>query len=380
MNTVTEFDRRGQDRRNSPDRRTRSDRRSDGVAQATYRIPSLAEQRVQFATRYGFFLIGLLFFNVFDNITPLISNQSTVNLVFFSYFALNTLFLIHAQLKPECPTRYRLAMWMDLGITAFSVANDPYTIPPSLLVFVMVVLGNGMRYGMRIFGEALLGGFVVAAVILTQRYINLPESLSNGVLFLTLFSAAIVLYAYVLMHQVEESRYRLLQLSHVDALTGLLNRRGLHQGAQDLLDRLHRHNDRRLVLLFADMDNFKEINDNFGHATGDEVLRRFGQVVRESIRRTDIAARQGGDEFVLLLEQASLEQAELTAQRLQSRLREWRKQSLPECSVTIGIGEAPTHGKTLPELLSAVDQALYHSKETHGAGGIQRVDQLPENG
>ncbi len=96
-------------------------------------------------------------------------------------------------------------------------------------------------------------------------------------------------------HREEETR--LLNLSETDALTGLLNRAGFSRAASSML--LHR--EQPIALLYIDLDRFKPVNDTFGHATGDEVLRQLAQRFRNAVRPTDAVARLGGDEFAIIL-------------------------------------------------------------------------------
>jgi len=171
------------------------------------------------------------------------------------------------------------------------------------------------------------------------------------------------------MGRIERSRRELELHSSLDTLTGLLNRRALQDVAQRLFQRLQR-SEQKFVLLFADLDKFKMINDELGHAAGDMVLKRFADIVSISIRGSDIAARFGGDEFVILLEDATLAEAEIIASRIQTRVAHWADENGMDFSVTFGIGEAPTHGESFNALLEQVDKALYHSKSTHTGGGI----------
>jgi len=334
-----------------------------------YRHPSWQEQRVQYLTRYVFFGLGLWFFNMVEDIQPAYWSRSEVNAAFGAYFALNTLFFLHARKAPIHHWRYHAAMWVDIAITSISVLNDPYPIPPSLLVFIMVVLGNGMRYGMRLFGASLIGCFAASMLVLSARHVAGDESLSPGLLFLNLFGGIILIYSYILMGRIERSRRELELNSNMDTLTGLLNRRALLDVASKLFQRMQR-NRTRFVMLFADLDKFKAVNDILGHAAGDRVLKQFAQIVLDSIRTTDVAARYGGDEFVMLLEELSLAEAEVVALRIQEQVAEWANENGIDITVTFGLGEAPTHGDSFTSLLEQVDQALYHSKTQHTGGGL----------
>jgi diguanylate cyclase (GGDEF)-like protein len=327
---------------------------------------------VQFATRYLFFGLGITYFNFVDGIAPAWSTVDVLNASFAVYFALNTLFFLHALRRPIAPTRYRLAMWVDIAITSISVLNDPYAIPPSLLVYIMIVLGNGMRYGMRLFGEALIASFAAVMLTLSLRFVATTYTITPGVLFLNLFGGIILVYSYILMGRIEASRRQLEQSSRADVLTGLLNRRALQETAEFLFNKLGR-GDFRLALIFADLDKFKAINDTHGHAVGDQVLRAFAAIVRDSVRISDVTARLGGDEFVLILENTSLDAAQTVAHRIQTRVASWAADNALDFSVSIGLGEAPTHGTSFAEVLERVDKAMYDGKAESGCGGIRQV-------
>lgn len=359
---------RSQEQRNYDDRRRNPDRRVD-ASTGRYRYPGWQEQRTQFLTRYLFLILGVMFFNLVEGIAPANWSLAQLNTAFGIYFLITTLLFLHARRYNAHAPRFHIAMWLDICITSISVLNDPYTIPPSLLVYIMVVLGNGMRYGMRLFAESLIGCFTAAMLVLSIRYMHSADSVSPGLLFLNLFGGIILIYSYILMGRIERSRRELELHSNLDTLTGLLNRRALHDVAQRLFQRLQR-GQQKFVLLFADLDKFKMINDELGHAAGDMVLKRFADIVGLSIRGTDIAARFGGDEFVILLEDTSLAEAEIIAGRIQTRVAHWADENSIDFSVTFGIGEAPTHGDSFAALLEQVDKALYHSKSTHTGGGI----------
>ncbi len=363
--------RRASDHHFAADRRARPDRRIErGDSIRQLRFPGWPEQLVQFLTRYLFVALGVLFFNFTSDIAPTWMSAAQLNTAYALYFISNTLLFWHASRNHVCPARYRAAMWIDIVITAISVLNDPYPIPPSLLVFIMVVLGNGMRYGMRLFREALIGCFAAAMLVLTLRYAAGGNAISPGLVFLNLFGGIILVYAYILMGRIELSRAQLEYRSRMDTLTGLMNRRGLLETADQLFNELARGR-RRLVVMFADLDKFKRINDTHGHAAGDAVLQRFSNILRQSIRGSDIAARLGGDEFVLILTDTSIEQAERVAQRIQEQVAVCARTNNLDYSVTIGLGEAPQHGASLSDILERVDRALYQAK-AHPSGGIMR--------
>lgn len=354
------------------ERRLRLDRRAAHAGAGQLRYPSWPEQMVQFLTRYLFVTLGVLFFNFTSDIVPARMSHLQLNTAFALYAIINTVLFWHASRVHVSLQRYRLAMWIDILITSIAVLNDPYAIPPSLLVFIMVVLGNGMRYGLRLFREALVGCFAAAMLVLTLRYAQGGASMSPGMVFMNLFGGIILLYAYILMGRIEQSRAQLEERSRIDALTGLMNRRGLLETADHLFAQIQAQAG-RLVVLFADLDKFKLINDTYGHAAGDDVLKRFARILSDTLRREDVAARMGGDEFVMILADTDVDQAEVVAQRIQRHVADCGREHRLEFSVTIGLGEAPVHGDCLSTLLAQVDRALYRAKASESGGGIMRA-------
>ena len=377
MSAPTSRPRQGR-RTGTGDRRRMGDRRSDAVGDGAIRHATWAEQRIQFLTRYLFQVLGLLFFNVSPAFKPTWMTLAQINVVFLVQVLQITVCFWHASRHLHSVTRYRVAMWADIIVVSLCVSNDPYEIPPSLIVFILVVLGNGMRYGMRFFAEAVTGSFAGGCLALVVRkfYGDLP--IPMGMLFLSLFAAIALVYAYILMGRIENSRRQLERTSNTDTLTGLLNRRALLAAADSLFDRVN-HDSGRLVMLFADMDRFKSVNDGRGHAMGDQVLRRLGEILLDSIRDSDIAARYGGDEFVILLSDASLDDGERIARRIQAQVSDYAREQDLDFGVTIALGEAPTHGTTIDALMDRVDEALYRAKSRRDtpAGGIERAAVLP---
>ena len=354
------------------ERRTWFDRRNRDAWLGKIRFPSLQEQSIQFVTRYLFAGLGIAFFNYSDIFTEQWLTLPQINAILILYALINTANFIHAWRHPNSVGRYRLAMWVDILAVGIAVLNDPYGIPPSLLAFIMVVLGNGMRYGMRLFGEALTGCLAAGMIALSIRSMNSSFEMTLGVMFLNLFGAIILIYAYILMSRIEMSRRQLEQSSRLDTLTGLINRGALMEMAESLFNNIAR-NGGSLVVMFADLDKFKVINDTHGHTVGDRVLQQVAQILNDAIRDADIAARYGGDEFVLMLAETDMERALEIAKRIQARVAAWSEVNRLDISITIGLGEAPIHGSSFAALLECVDKALYKSKACGSASGIQCV-------
>lgn len=360
----------------TPERRSSVlERRAASAYTVSIRFPSRHEQAVQFLTRYLFAGLGLVFFNYSDDFAPHWLSLLQINIVFVVYLLANSANFLHAWWRPISAVRYRLALWMDVVMVSICVASDPYDIPPSLLAYIVVVLGNGMRYGMRFFAEAIIGTLIGGGVGIALRYINVTNVLTPGAVFLCLFGVIIVVYAYILMGRVERARHRTEHVSRTDPLTGLLNRRGLAEATSGWLAKVA-WGERRLVVMFADLDHFKAVNDRHGHAEGDRVLVKVADLLLESTRDTDFVARYGGDEFVLLLTDTDLASAELIAQRIQSVIEGWMRDNNLSCGISIGASEAPPGELNLSYVLQSVDRLLYEAKHKRSADSTATVERI----
>ena len=349
--------------RRRSDVQSNRDRRDAHTALRTLhiRFPTWPEQLVQFLTRYLFAVLGLMFFNYSTEQAPLWLSLSALNAVFAAYLVINTLNLLHAYWRPHSAPRYRFALLLDVAMVSVGVLNDPNVIPPSMVAYIVVVLGNGMRYGIRFFAEALLSALLGAATVLALRYWQLHMPVSQGTLFLTLFGAIIVIYAYILMGRIERSRQRSELRSRTDPLTGLFNRHGLADAvAVWVADK--RWSKAKPVVVFADLDNFKTVNDTFGHAEGDRVLAHVATLLKQSLRANDLIARYGGDEFVVLLANASPAEAESIVNRAKTTIETWFRDSRFRCGISIGFAAASTADWDFQQVLQSVDRLLYQSK------------------
>lgn len=160
----------------------------------------------------------------------------------------------------------------------------------------------------------------------------------------------------------------------VDGLTGLANRRAASDAVHAEAARAERL-ETPLSLVLADIDGFKDVNDVHGHAVGDEVLRAFAEVLRETLRESDVAGRWGGEEFLLLLPGADEEGAVQLAERVRLGLAARRIPSVPGLGVTASFGVAEYAGETNTEqLVAAADSALYRAKRA-GKDRVERAAQ-----
>jgi diguanylate cyclase (GGDEF)-like protein len=161
--------------------------------------------------------------------------------------------------------------------------------------------------------------------------------------------------------QLARKERHLRELTLTDPLTGLANRRRLDEFMQSELLRARRSG-APLCAVMADLDHFKRVNDSHGHAVGDEVLRRFASLLRDRVRQTDLAARLGGEEFVVVLPMTDLAGALSCAEQLRCRTETMRPPGLTEpLTASFGIAQHRA-GESIDDLLRHADRALYAAK------------------
>jgi diguanylate cyclase (GGDEF)-like protein len=200
--------------------------------------------------------------------------------------------------------------------------------------------------------------------------------------WIVLFAVEIVLYVVgtafiVLILAKDRTVHRYRMAAATDPLTELLNRRGFFEAAEGLMAVRRRRRKAPISVLVFDLDRFKTINDQNGHATGDAVLQLFAKVVRETLRATDILGRLGGEEFVALLPSTALEAA-VAAERVRVALAAARiVRAGRHIAVTVSIGVAAGSPATAIDVLIArADEALYRAKEN----GRDRVEIAADSG
>jgi diguanylate cyclase (GGDEF)-like protein/PAS domain S-box-containing protein len=163
-----------------------------------------------------------------------------------------------------------------------------------------------------------------------------------------------------------------------DALTGLPNRALIN-------DRLHqailtaRRDGQPLTLMFIDLDRFKDVNDTFGHAYGDILLRQIGPRLQKVLRSSDTVGRLGGDEFAVILPRLSPEDAAIMAQKFSAALTKpvVVRQKVIDVGASIGIASFPEHGGDVQSLMRAADVAMYAAKSRGGTYGVYAADKDP---
>ncbi len=199
------------------------------------------------------------------------------------------------------------------------------------------------------------------AIAVAPRYDHINHNLPYLARIVVALAGGLIAW---MLYALIRSRAELARLVMFDSLTGLPNRRLLTDRARVAFARQHRHPDQACALLFLDMDGFKDVNDRYGHNTGDAVLREIARRCRATVRAEDTIARWGGDEFVVLMEAISEERV----QALVARLREVLETPIVldgqhlELGVSVGVVLHREGDASLEEIIGMADQRMYSDK------------------
>jgi diguanylate cyclase (GGDEF)-like protein len=251
--------------------------------------------------------------------------------------------------------------WVDLHgdpeYTAFNVAT---------FALALVYTARPVHYAFLLSGAfATLGTLVVFTLPVR---LNPSDALTQAILLALAFTACVVLERQRresdrLAADLEAANLQLREASLRDVLTGLYNRRFLVEflsGRKALAIRM----EIPLSVVLIDLDHFKQVNDNWGHQVGDAVLRELAQFLLAGIRESDTAVRYGGEEFLLILPQASAENAARVTQRILDQVRGAEFPGLPRRQTfSAGIAELEA-GDSIDDLVARADRRLYLAKRT----------------
>ncbi len=198
-----------------------------------------------------------------------------------------------------------------------------------------------------------------------QQLPAIRTAYSLNILLLTLLY--FILAAASLYHI--KSRMKFERQAHIDPLTLIYNRYKFLELACLEIEKFRRYG-RPLSIILFDLDLFKKVNDNYGHATGDYVLKTVAQIISKNKRNSDFFARWGGEEFILLLPETMLQEALAVAERLRKSLADYDFDKCHQVTASFGVAELETSDENLDAIIEKVDQALYKAKNN----GRNRVE------
>ncbi|HET6371857.1 MAG TPA: diguanylate cyclase [Candidatus Polarisedimenticolia bacterium] len=252
------------------------------------------------------------------------------------------------------------------GPDALRVAHD--TLPDAILLDIHMPVMDGFEVCRRLKEDPRTSPIPI--VFLTARHRDQEEIIRGLDLgandYITKpFNPEELIARVAVMVRVRTAEDALRHASYTDDLTGLYNRRFLQQRLEEEIHRASRYL-LRLSCIMLDIDHFKSINDTHGHSAGDAVLKEVATVMKRHVRRSDLAIRYGGEEFMLILFESDKLQAHRVAERIrldvESSRIDWKGQPL-SLTISIGVSSFPDPGITTPdELIARADSALYSAK------------------
>lgn len=246
-----------------------------------------------------------------------------------------------------------------LGILAVGIID--YLTGTELRVFPLYYLP--LIYSIRHTG-AYFVAFVSSISWLLSMYFGGGVYSHHYIWVFNFFSQAIAfLLVSHLLVQLDSTLKKEQEISRIDYLTGLANRRSFFELASAVVSLCDR-NRKPVAIAYVDLDNFKQANDKYGHQHGDKLLQKAATVFRETFRKSDVIARFGGDEFAILMPEMMKADAKLVLERIQEQLAQDPEFQL--CSVTVSIGavsyaKAPTD---ISSMVRAADELMYRVKQT----------------
>jgi len=165
---------------------------------------------------------------------------------------------------------------------------------------------------------------------------------------------------------IQNARYfeRMRQLAYMDGVTGIFNRRFFELRIAEEIARSSRHG-LTFSMIMMDIDHFKQLNDEFGHLLGDEVLRQVSAILAQQLRKSDVLSRYGGEEFAVITPETNLESALAVADKLRRVVESWHFPGVARpVTISAGVAEFPTQGGARDELVRSADEALYAAKQS----------------
>jgi diguanylate cyclase (GGDEF)-like protein len=247
---------------------------------------------------------------------------------------------------------------------------------PVLVMYIFyIIVGTFLIHHNKAIKNTITAMVLVVVIYFTNEgLIFSKEKLATMVAFnvILLFSYFISAYLSKNLRKNEDKIQDMLQktqeMSVTDGLTNLYNQTHFFLLFRLQLKKSQRYHTCFSIIMF-DVDNFKTYNDNHGHLKGSEVLRQVGDIMRRCFRSSDVLAKYGGDEFVIILPDSDKVGAFLAADRLREVVEEEpfegrEQQPLGKIPLSLGISSYPEHGRTLEDLLDHADKALYSAKKT----------------
>ena len=311
-------------------------------------------------------LLILVFLYYFVPTQPIINHDTLIaTMVIYTVFVMSfRYFRFHSQLS-----HWKLALetWAMIGFITAVLWHTGLVQSPLLNLYLLVIIACAITLGKIM---TLLEVILIACVYIYMGY----KTYSTGIfvaetftVFMAKFSP-FLLVAYVtsmLAEDILSAKKKITLLSQTDDLTGLLNMRTFNLILKKEITRATRHR-QPFTVVMIDVDGLKSVNDQHGHPAGSRLLTVIASSIRDSVRTSDVLARYGGDEFVILMTQTSIENSRIVAERVRTAIRNTSFDthgSRVSATVSVGIASFPDNVEKAADVLEKADIALYKSKQ-----------------
>jgi len=268
------------------------------------------------------------------------------------------------------PSRWKIAIetWVMIFFISWVIWSSGKVDSPLLSLYMLVIIASALALG------KLITFLELALITAVYFYINYPVYTMNDFTvndfsnFMTVF-VPILLIAYVtimLAADVQHGKQALKLLSETDDMTGFKNKRSFNTALKTEFNKAARYS-RTFSIVMIDADNLKEVNDNYGHGAGDRLIKLMASNIQECLRISDIIARYGGDEFIVLMPETNILDAKEAGEKVRSAIQNAAfdmRGSRVTSSVSIGISGFPEDSNNIDVLTDCADKALYESKRT----------------
>lgn len=338
---------------------------------ARARLPSMEEEELRGISRtvaeIHWLLLVLVLVYVIYNDGGKVADAAMTSASFF-YAAFVMTFRYANIAKRETRWKVALETWGMIGFITWVCYFTGGLTSPLLNTYLLPIITSALTLGK--ITTLIEVALVAACQVFLGGSFSMERLWSLG--FLGGFTAQIapvILVAYIVTLFSGDIRYGLIKaklLSETDELTGLLNRRGFAIAAGRLFAQGARHN-RQSTILMIDADNLKPVNDSQGHEAGNVLLKQLAKAICVELRNTDVPARYGGDEFIVLLAETPPKGALVVAERIRDAVAsaplEFNGKQVG-CTVSIGVASFPEDGLTIDAIASRADRAMYQAKES----------------
>jgi diguanylate cyclase (GGDEF)-like protein len=274
------------------------------------------------------------------------------------------------------PQRRLLGMTLDFSTLSYFMYLMEDKAVVFFAIYLWVTIGNGLRYGSRYLYTAMIMGIIsFTTVFISSSYWKQQWGFSTGLL---IGQIALPLYFSILLKQLNNQHNELKKLyeqmaKHAthDSLTSLPNRKHFYDRLSETMASAKQEG-RGFTVLYLDLDGFKAINDDLGHAVGDQLIERTARRLEKCVRKADMVARVGGDEFIVILRDIAPSDVTKVAEKIIESLAEPFMIAGKTLSITTSIGVAtyPQDGEDVNTLIHSADSAMYEAKR-NGKNGYR---------